>query len=334
MAAGQLAQDVLGQQRALVDRVTVVNAWKMPFLGMVRKGTQPISNLLDEWPVDKYQVPTNTPVVDGTDVTTFSNANKNYRVLANRLQWNREEAMVSKLTEDATNQAGIKDPLANAVVFKMEQLWRDVEAACCSDNPAQEGTGTVPNMARGLGDWIVSTAQSYLPVPTEYLTPSGSINTTAMASLTENDIQSVLKSRYDVTGEISRLTFLVGPELKRTISNMTRVQTSTSNVMSIIRVYNQDSAKKQIINVVDEFVGDFGILEIVPTQWNAYFTSSAAQQRRGYVLDMTKTEIVWKQMPKTMPLPDQGGGPRFCVDAIWGLRMYNPQAFGKFAATS
>jgi hypothetical protein len=104
--------------------------------------------------------------------------------------------------------------------------------------------------------------------------------------------------------------------------------------MGQLRTYASDATSKTIMNTVDRFVGDFGVLEVIPTAWLAKFTSAAANIRRGYILDSALIDLVWKQMPQVKPLEDQGGGPRFLVDGIVGLRVYNPRGLGAVTSTS
>ncbi len=333
MAAGQLAQNILGSQRALVDRVTLVNAIKFPFMAMVPKGPT-VDNLKYEWPVDKFEDPEDQAVVDGTDVNEFSNAAEDYGVLSNRIQWLRDSAMVSKLSQDVQNQAGIKNKKAYAIKKKLEKLWRDIETAFCSDNEMQVGTGSVGNKLRGLGVWVQSTAQSVEAVPTDFLTGSAAIHTGTIAQLTEDVFQGLLTGIWANTGQISRYTLLCGSTLRSAFTAYTKTSSGSTNTQAAIRTYDTKLAGKKITATIDVYEGDFGTVEIIPSHWLAYFTSAAANLRRGYIIDWNMLDCVWKQMPKVEPLPDLGGGPRFLVDAIVGLRCYNPQGLGKISSTS
>lgn len=331
--AGTLVQNVRGDQRALVDRVTLVNAQSYPIMASVNKG-ETINNVLYEWPVDKYEDAEDNAVVDGKDVDVFDDALSQYEVLSNRVQWLREEAMVSKLSQDVQNQAGVRDKRAYSVKKKIEKLWRDIESAFGSDNEMQVGTGTLPNKLRGLGVWIQNGAQTVNPVPAAYRTPSASIHTTALSNLTESAWQALLQSIWENSHDDITYTAFVGATLKRHITGYTNTSTGSTNVVAPVRTYEQMADTKKIVNVIDYYEGDFGRVELVPTRYNAKLTSTAANTRRGYILSMKNVDLVWKQMPQVQPLPDLGGGPRFCVDAIVGLRLYNPLSHGKVSSTS
>lgn len=333
MPAGQLAHNILGSQRALVDRVTLVNAIRFPFMAQVPKGPT-VDNLKYEWPADLFEDPEDNAVVDGTDVSEFDNAAENYGVLSNRIQWLRDAAMVSKLSQNVQNQAGVKDKRAYAIKKKLEKLWRDLECAFCSDNEMVVGTGAAANKLRGLGTWISSSAQSVEAVPTAFLTASAAIHSGTIAQLTEDVFQTLLTGIWSKTGQIKRYTLLCGSTLRSVFTGYTKTSSGSTNTQANVRTYDTKLAGKKITATIDVYEGDFGTVEIVPSHWLAQFTSSAANLRRGYIIDWELLDVVWKQMPQVMPLTDDGGGPRFCVDAIAGLRCYNPQGLGKISSTS
>lgn len=328
-----MLQDITGSQRDLLDYVTIVDAIETPFTSMVPKGPAP-DNVLMEWPVDTEETPTDNKTIEGTDVTDFDNAEANYAVLSNRVQWFREKAMVGKLAQDLQNQAGIKNKKAYAIRKKLEQLKRDIEVRMCSDSEAVVGTGTVANETRGVGKWIQATAQSLYPVPTAFRPASASIYTDTIANLTESAMQTVLTSQYNATGQNRERVLLVGTTLKRTITDFTRTQFGSTNVASSVRTYNTEVSTRRITSVIDRFVGDFGAYEIVPSLWLNWLTGSASDARRGYALDMTRWQIAFKQQARVTELPDLGGGPRFLCDAICGLRCLSPRDQAKFASTS
>jgi hypothetical protein len=227
--------------------------------------------------------------------------------------------------------------MARAVTKSLEQLKRSMEAAFCSDQESVEQSGSTPYKTRGLGKWIQNGAQSDLPVNASYRTPTGSINATATASLTENNIQDMLQSIYEQTGKGQTYSLVCGPALKRQFTSFTRTQFGSTNVASAIRVLNQKSENK-IVSTVDIFEGDFGTLELIPSLFLAADASgagaTAVKNGRGYVLDMDMVELRYNRKPRFQELEDRGGGPRGIVDAICALCVKSPLALGKFAPTA
>jgi hypothetical protein len=246
------------------------------------------------------------------------------------VQWVRPKAVkIGKLAQNVARQAGIKNQKAHALKKKLDQVWRSCEAILCSDNDVVAGTSQIGDKTRGVGAWLAtSVTTSGYDVPAAYLPASGQISTTATASLTETGttsaaINSLLYNTYLATGNGSTsYTGLVGGLLKQQFTSFTR-WASGSNAYGSVRTY-QSTDLRSLTWDVQVFVGDFGELKLIPTTYNAKFTSDAANQRRGHFLDMKLWEVVWMQQPAVVPLTNDGGGDKFAVDAIIGLRCKFP----------
>ncbi len=320
----------------LANIIARVDAKSTPVQSMIPKG-EAITNMLTEWQMDDFEDDDDLAVEDGTDAETFSNATENRRVAQVYATKFRDTAQVSDLAENVSDVAGLsKGELAEAVMKKLKKLGRSIEAAICGDQETQSESAGNPYKVRGLGKWIQATAQATLPVDALYLTPADSINTTATASLTEDDIQNVITSVYNETGEIGEFDLPCGPTLRRAISKMVTRVSAATNTFSQIRTFNTDF-KGTIGTVVTQFDGDFGKVNIHPTLYNAtarFGGSDTVSKCRGYLLKMSLLSLHYRRQPRVKQLEDRGGGPRFLVDAIWASRCKNPLGLGKFAATS
>jgi len=307
---------------------------------MAKKGAEPI-NPLTQWQADAFNAATvPAGVLSNTDVSSsdFVDNAANRVLLSARIQKFREVPSVDDLAQHVSEVAGIgkKKEMARAVSKSLEQMKRSMEAAFCSDQEGVEQSGVTPYKTRGLGKWIQNGAQSDLPVNSAYRTPTASINTTATASLTENNIQDMLQSLYEQTGKAQTYSLVCGPALKRQFTSFTRTQFASTNVASAIRVLNQKDSSK-IVSSVDIFEGDFGTLELIPSLFlakDATVNAAAVQNGRGYVLDMDMVELRYNRKPRFQELEDRGGGPRGIVDAICALCVKSPLALGKFAPTA
>jgi hypothetical protein len=346
-----------GSHRDLLDAITLVDAKETPFFSMVPKGKAPI-NINFEWPVDKQLAPVDSATIDGTDLahsntaanSDFDNAQGDYDVLSSRVQWFREAGLVSKLAQDVQNQAGIPNHYQYAVRKKLLQLKRNIEVTLCADeftyNSGSDthtadvvtGSASAANRTRALGKWI---DDGNTNIPAAYRTPAASIESSATsANLTEAEVNDVLQSVYEETGSVKTFSLLCGPNLKKRFKDFTQTQFASTNVASAIKVYNQTMDSKKIINTVDIYEGDFGTVELVPSLWlnhdlgfsNTNLGTSA--KARGYLLTMDLLEMRFNQMPAVTSLTDNGGGPRFSVDAILGLCVKNPLALGAFKLAS
>jgi hypothetical protein len=329
-----------GIRQDLSDLIAVVDAKTCPVISMAKKGAEPI-NPLTQWQADAFNAATvPAGVLSNTDVSSsdFVDNAANRVLLSARIQKFREVPSVDDLAQHVSEVAGIgkKKEMARAVSKSLEQMKRSMEAAFCSDQEGVEQSGVTPYKTRGLGKWIQNGAQSDLPVNSAYRTPTASINTTATASLTENNIQDMLQSLYEQTGKSQTYSLVCGPALKRQFTSFTRTQFASTNVASAIRVLNQKDSSK-IVSSVDIFEGDFGTLELIPSLFlakDATVNAAAVQNGRGYVLDMDMVELRYNRKPRFQELEDRGGGPRGIVDAICALCVKSPLALGKFAPTA
>jgi hypothetical protein len=329
-----------GIRQDLSDLIAVVDAKSCPVVSMAKKGAEPI-NPLTQWQADAFGTPTLAGVLSNSDVSAsdFEDQAANRVLLSARIQKYRRVPSVDDLANTVSEVAGIgkKKEMARAVSKSLEMLKRDMEATFCSDQESREQSGSNAYLTRGLGRWIQNGAQSDLPVNVNYRTPTGSINATATASLTENNIQDMLQSIYSQTGKVSTYSLVCGPTLKRQFTSFTRTQFASTNVASAIRVLNQKDENK-IVSTVDIFEGDFGTLELIPSLFLAADATgagaAAVQNGRGYVLDMDMVELRYNRKPRFQELEDRGGGPRGIVDAICALCVKSPLALGKFAPTA
>lgn len=324
----------VGKREDLADIIAIVDARATPFASMVKKSAKP-GNSLQEWQVDSYDDPNTDGVVDGADVAAFENAGENRQLLYGRIQKQWRNPMVSDMAENVSDVAGIgqKKEYAKSVSKKLIELKRDHEATMCSDNESQADNGTVPHKIRGVGKWISNSAQTDLPVPSAFRTPTASIDTTAINSLTEDTVADVLQSAYEETGTAKNFLGLVGSKLKRRFSEFALYQNAVHSSNTVIQRFDQNAEGKKICNTVDVYEGDFGSIELLTSTFLASGTTNAPR-RRGYILDMDMWEMAYTRMPQHRELEDQGGGRRGIIDAIYTLRCLNPLGQAKFAATS
>ncbi len=325
-----------GKREDLRDFISLIDAKEKPLLAMAKQYESP-GNMLINWQADAYDAPNpDNAIADGVDVGTVDNKAKNRASIQAYAQKFRKTYGVGDLAENISQVAGAKSgEVARSIEKCNEEITRDIEAALCSDNECQlEESEAKPYKLRGLGKWLLSTAQATLPVPAAFRTPAASLDATAMASLTEDGIfKPVLASLFGQYGKRQDLTFLVGTTLKTTITAFTQYAGSASNYASS-RSFLQDADSKKIVSSITVYEGDFNTVQIHPSLLLATNTSSAASLRRGYLLAMDNLGIAWSRKPRTKALQDQGGGPRGYLDAILSLIYKNPLMGAKFSAAT
>jgi hypothetical protein len=333
-----------GKREELADLISLVDAKDTPFTSMAKKGSKP-GNTLFRWQADSLPTPKMTGTVDGTDVTTYDNYVKDgatvYRAeLSNYIQIFRRSVRVSPLTQDITTVAGVRDELANNVAKGIQALKRDMEVTLCSNNGAQADNGTVPYLTRGLHKWLQPAAgggqDAVLPIASTFQTPTANRSTVGTAALTESVVQNVLTGIYSQTGQYKDYDALVGTALKRAFTNLvfTTAQGTGTAPMTAIRTLNRESDSSSYISSVDVFEGDFGKLRLHPSHYlNA--TAGVGSTFAGYVIPFDQVEVRYGgNVAGVTSLTNNGGGEARMIEAVAGLCVYNPLAFGVFDFTA
>ena len=331
-----------GKREELADLIALVDAKDTPFTSMAKKGSKP-GNTLFRWQADSLPLPKMTGTVDGTDVSSYDNYVKDgatqYRAeLSNYIQIFRRAVRVSPLTQDIATVAGVRDELANNVAKGIQALKRDMEVTFCSNNGAQADNGTNPYLTRGLHKWLQPSASkdSVLPVIDQFCTPTANRSTVGTAALTETVVQNILTGIYSQTGQYKDYDALVGTALKRAFTNLvfTTSQGSGTAPMTSIRTLNREADSTSYISSVDVFEGDFGKLRLHPSHYlNA--TSGVGSTFTGYIIPFDQVEVRYGgNVAGVTALTNNGGGEARMIEAVAGLCVYNPLAFGVFDFTA
>ena len=331
-----------GKREELADLIALVDAKDTPFTSMAKKGSKP-GNTLFRWQADSLPTPKATGTVDGTDVSSYDNYVKDgsttYRAeLSNYIQIFRRSVRVSPLTQDISTVAGVRDELANNVAKGIQALKRDMEVTFCSNNSAQADNGTNPYLTRGLHKWLqpIATKDTVLPVIDQFCTPTANRSTVGTAALTESVVQDVLTGIYSQTGQYRDYDALVGTALKRAFTNLvfTTAQGSGTAPMTAIRTLNRESDSSSYISSVDVFEGDFGKLRLHPSHY-LKATSGVGSTFVGYIIPFDQVEVRYGgNVAGVTALPNNGGGEARMIEAVAGLCVYNPLAFGVFDFTA
>jgi hypothetical protein len=328
---------VKGQREDLSDAMVLIEPGDTPLFSMCKKAKEP-TNVLFQWPADRYNDPQTAGVLADADVSSFDDQHANRTLLSGRIQKVRRAFQVDDLVENVADLAGVgrKQAFNKSAAKALVELKIDIEAIMGSDNDSQVQSGAAPYKTRGVGEWIKSTAQTdaATAVPTAFLTPAASINSTVTTSLTENNVIDVLQSIYGVRRARRNYDLVCGVALKRAFTNFIRTQSGSTNVMSSVRTFNSNVSEKKITNTIDIYEGDFGILSLHVSTYLAHGAAAAVSAARGYVLDMDLLSIGFNRKPRMEELEDRGGGRRGFCDAIFGVAVSNPQVLGKFAATA
>jgi len=281
----------IGIREELSDLIANVDAKDTPITSMAKRGSKP-GNTTFRWQVDRNPDPSiELGVLDGADVDPTSPATnpafKQYTLgyreeVENNIHMFRRAVHVSNLTQDLLNIAGVKDELSRQLAKATIDMKRSMELTFTSDVLPALDDGATPYRTRCLTAWIKndllgastntqqkygSQAQSIRPIGENFRTPTTSILGTGQTvdQLGENDVQDVMTSVYEQTGQFKNHEAVVGTALKRQFTNL--VYTKTEPALTSKINVNRDGNSDVIKASVDYFEGDFGKLALVPSQF-------------------------------------------------------------------
>jgi hypothetical protein len=317
-----------GNREDLQDLIKVVDIEKYPLTSIIPDKEKPAATL-HEYLMDEIGNVDTTPDVEGADVESFNDQAVNRARAGNYVETLTEPWSVSEDQELVTT-AGVPSEVARAKDFAMRKLKRKMEVQIGGDDDRNAGSGSVARVSRALGDFIDSSGPS--DINASYRTPSGSINATATASLTEALFNAVLQSVYE-SGGTSSMALIGGPNLVKAIANFTRVA-GTGNLTYRV---NQEATTHKMDLKVDLYQGPFNVISVAPTVYNGRASATAATNQskaRGYVIDTDLLGLHYMAGAYGRELENQGGGRRGYTRVKYTLAAYNPKGLGKFNATS
>ena len=368
-----------GGREDLSDLISNVDARSTVFTSLAKKGKKPGNAVMgwqmdkhDEPDATAYVDGKDVSMTQAQDAANsatspaFGNPGASRKLQQNYIQLFRRTFRISNLANEIQIVAGVKSELANGIAKKLVSLKRDMEYVFLSDQDADADTGSVGYKTKAMGSFLrradLDLASDYGDPATDDVTdnannheggrngsdfrvdesfcmPKGNAYESTVALLTEADVQNVLKSIYDTTGNIRDYDAVVGTSLKRAFTNFTQASpaATANDLHSPIKTFTQEAATKSFINAIDLFEGDFGRLRLHPSTFINEQTSASANAVRaykGYVIPFDQVEIRYGKLPEIKELTDNGGGPARLIQAIAALIVNNPQNFGYFDCTA
>lgn len=305
----------VSNREGLTDILTILEPEQTPVTSLAPKNRAIAT--FHEWTVDGLSAPAADGISEGADVTSFEDKFSGRARLGNYVQKFRRSYLVSDL-QKAVDSVG-PARIAQAESKAMREIKRDIEFALCGDNDrqAEDGAGN-PYKLRGLGDWLDSAGPS--DVPAAFRTPAASIKADNN-TMTEDEFNDLIASIFTVNGEVNSLTAVAGTEVRRTISDYTRADTSSNDSTYTV---TQGADSKKITLAVDTYDSDFGIVSIVNGN-----PDCLPNNERAYLVNPQYYGIAELKPMGSYRLEDQGGGERGYVDCALTLEMRHPGAHGK-----
>lgn len=240
-------------------------------------GKSSASNTLHEWVTDTLKAPAAQSVVEGSDAT-FANRTNPGRV-TNQTQIVRIDFGVSD-SERARNYPSFKDRYAYEMDKAMKEWNNDAEFNLLRSTVAT-GTGSAARTMIGLKAAITTVATSQSGV-----------------SLNELQLNDYIQNAWNQGGRPTDI--YVGAKLKRRISGFTANTTRQTEAPS-----------KTLVNVVDQYVSDFGVLRI---KLHRYMTVSGDTNADIIGIQPDKFRVAYFREPEHVSLAKTGSATKGMIE--------------------
>ena len=281
--------EAVGEREDLMDLITMISPVDTPMFSGFAKGTA--AGTYVEWQTDELASAAANAQVEGADYT-FPTLSATTR-LGNYTQIFNKPFQVSN-TLDVVSKAGRDKEYAYQMEKKMKEMARDIEYALVNNASAVSGTSGAARQMKGVLAWITTNVE----------TGSGSGN----EALTESMFNDALETISAAGGNPD--TVYANGFQKRAISGFTASNTK-----------NIDASANKIINRVDVYESDFGILEVIYDR--AMVTSEVA------ILEKDKWEIRTLRPIAHHEVPSIGDSKRGVIEGELTLVAKNEKANGK-----
>jgi hypothetical protein len=324
----------VGKRQEISEKIFNVESEKTPFLSLLKKGPTP-NQMLMSWQGFVYPNVPSTGIKDGTPATTPLSVP---RVLVEGCaQHFRREWGVTTLAQ-LTNVAGVG---RNEVGFQRAQamilLRRMIEQQLLSVDDCAVEAGETPWTTRGVFSWISNSAQSVKPVDSSLRNAAGAIHAAALSGLTEAAFRDLIEAAYGETREPVSLDGFVGVDLKALLDDFTQLYptgTGTSQAKAHYNVTDVETYKNKV-EWLRFSVGDVRLhLNPFLAVTSSTGAASAYTPKSGAFLNMDMWELGWLKNPANTNLSPDGSGEKGFIDAVAGLKCFNPKGQMKVYANS
>ena len=294
----------VGIRESLADVISNISPEEVPFQSNV--GSENVTNTYFEWQTDSLAATSQTPVIDGDDVTTFDATTATTRV-GNYTHIRRRTTIIAD-NFSSLDLAGRNDELAMQLAKRGKELKRDIEAVLTANNAQVAGNSSTARETGGLGAWVATN---------ENVGTGGGLTTgngvTARTDGTQRDftetmLKDAMQQAYVSGGQPSIL--MVGPHNKTVVSGFAGIAAQ--------RYQAPTAAPTTIIGAADVYLSDFGTLNVVANRF--------CRERDAWLLDPEYASVCYLRPIQQVELAKTGDAEKRMVIAEFGLKVLNEAA--------
>lgn len=259
-----LTFSAVGNREDLLDKITNISPTDVPFQSMA--GSATANSTLHEWQTDSLAAAAANAQIQGDDVA-FAAVTPTVR-LSNRTQISRKEVVVSG-TQEAVDKAGRNSELVYQMSKRRDELKRDKEFVLCSNQAPVTGNTTTAPQLRPLCGWLATNVDR----------GAGGANGTASAAATDGTqraltIAMVNTAQQNAWAQGGKPTFLMcGPKQRGVLTTVLGAAATKFYAIE----------DKKMVNTIQAYEGDFGLVKIVTNRFMRGAQSAA--DREIFLLD-------------------------------------------------
>lgn len=312
-----------GNREDLLDVIINIDPWDTPLFTNSPKTVA--AHTTHEWQTDILAATSTAGAVEGDDFGTGATLSARTR-RSNITQIFRKDFIVSN-TQRAVNPAGVSDEYSYQVGKALKEIARNIEiralAASGASATASEGS---PRVFANLQDFIVTgTAGNARHVEDPEIGGTGTAG--GSSALREVAFNGELELIFADGGNPDSI--YASPRSKRRISQ----GFGNANFAGNGR-YSIAQVDKKIVNSVDVYDSDFGMVKIILDRWVPQATGTASADLVGnlYFIETSMVRFAFLRPIRHVPLPPVGDAARAMVLGELTLEVGNPQALGRIFA--
>jgi len=310
-----------GNKEWLDDSLTILEPEQCPFTSMVKKDNE-ARGLLHEVVADRLRPARTTGTREGDSGPKGGNkTTKRARFGAYMHRWH-DSFGVTDVQQAITEKGGnavTSDEYADNKAKSVREVKRDIEATIGSAIETQGGSDDAMQL-RGAFTWL---GASHTPsIPAEYITPSAQ-RPTGVATLTEDNVNGVLKSLMAQAGGGMTYQFLGGNDYIEDIDKFTR--TGDGGTTATRYKVEESGGARTITMMVKVFETSFGRVEVHPSQFLQIDSSGVGDVDSALILNMEYWKMSFLERLHAVDDDEDAGGMNGFVKAIGGLYCTMPR---------
>lgn len=291
----------VGIREDLIDVIYNIAPTDTPFVSNVASGSA--KGTYHEWQKDTLAAPEDNPVPEGADATA-AELDPTVR-LGNYCQINEKTFAISG-TDLVADNAGRGVEMAYQEAKKGLELRKDIEFVCVAAAKAKAaGAGNNPGAAAARE---VGTVHSWIATNTNI----GATGTNATGDGTDVPIAGTSRPFTEalLTDVIDKI-YLTGGNPDVLMANTQQKRIISTSFRGSADEHHGDVMDKRVVNAVDFYESDYGVLAIVP---NRYMLQSDV-----FVLDTDMWEISYHRPFQTTDLAKTGDNEKKQMIVEWTL---------------